>query len=128
MNLNQNNKPLALLYCDDLIFVSKISIAAKERGVTTRVITKTDLDSIDELVGIADLVLIDLNADHLNPVEFIRRIVNSPTIRDTEIICFVSHAHHDRIKEAEQFDCVTVLPRSKFVTQLSGIFEGIKQA
>ncbi len=126
MAMNQSNKPLALLYCDDLIFVSKISLAAREQGIETRVITWTDLDTLEELVGIADLILIDLNADHLNPVEFINRVVNSSTSRDTVIVCFVSHIHHERIKEAERFDGVTVLPRSKFVDQLPGIFEGIK--
>ncbi len=127
MKLNQSDKPLALLYCDDLIFVSKISIAARESDVETRVITNTDLDSIEELVGIAGLLIIDLNADHLKPIEFIHRVVDSSTSRDTKIVCFVSHIDHERIKEAERFDGIAVLPRSKFIDQLSGILEGIKQ-
>lgn len=127
MNLNQSNKPLVLLYIDDLIFVSKITIAAKEAGVDTKVITRTDLDEIEDLVGIAHLLLIDLNADHLKPIEFIRRVIRSSTSRDIRIVCFVFHIHHERMKEAEQFKGVTVLPRSKFVEQLPVFFQEVKQ-
>lgn len=126
MKLKENGKPLVLLLIDDLIFVSKISIAAKETGAETRVIENSDRDDIERLIAIADLVLIDLNAEHLDPLEFIRTISNLPTIRDTKIVCFVSHIDTELTNEATQYQGVTVLPRSKFVEQLPGILEGVK--
>lgn len=127
MKTIQNGNPLVLLLIDDLIFVSKVSIAAREAGVDTRVITRTDFDDIEKLVGPADLILVDLNAEQLNPVEFIRTVSELPTVRDTRIVCYVAHIDKELIEEAERYEGVTVLPRSQFVEQLPGILEGVKQ-
>jgi hypothetical protein len=128
MKPDQNGKPLILLYIDDLIFISKISIAAKEIGLETRVITRIDLEDIEKLIGISKLIMVDLNADHKKPLEFIERITRLPTSRDIRIVSYVSHIHHDIIKQAEKFEGVTVLPRSQFVDQIHGILEGVKEA
>jgi hypothetical protein len=126
MNLKQNDEPLVLLYIDDLIFTSKISILAKKTGVKTRSLTNTDLDSLDDLIAISKLILVDLNANHLKPLEFIKNVLASPTGRDVRIICFVSHVHYELKKEAEKFEKVTVFSRSQFVDALEGILKGIK--
>lgn len=125
MNLNQNDKPLVLLYIDDLIFTSKISILAKETGVKTRSITKADLDHLEDLVGLSRLILVDLNANHLKPLEFIKNVQSSSMSRDVRIICLVSHIHHELKKEAEKFEDITVFSRSQFVDELEGILKGI---
>ncbi len=127
MNLNQNDKPLVLLNIDDLIFTSKISILAKQTGVKTRSITKADLDHLEDLVGISKLILVDLNASHLKPLEFIKNVQSFKTSRDVRIICFVSHIHHELKKEAENFGDITVFSRSQFVDELEGILKGIKE-
>ncbi len=126
--MKQDGSRLILLLIDDLIFVSKVSIAAKDIGTETRVLTKSDLDDIERLVGIADLILVDLNAEHLKPLEFIRNVSNLPTSRDTRIVCFVSHINNDLMNVAKQFKGVTVLTRSQFVDQLKGILEGVKES
>jgi len=127
MKFKENGKPLVLLLIEDLIFVSKISIAAKETGVQTRSVTKNDLDDIENLVGVADLLIIDMNAEYINPMEFIRTVSKLPTGQDIRVIGFASHIQHDIMKEAEQYPEVTVLTRSQFVEQLPGILQGVKQ-
>ena len=127
MKFKENGKPLVLLLIEDLIFVSKISIAAKETGVKTRSVTKNDLDDIENLVGVADLLIIDMNAEYINPMEFIRTVSKLPTGQDIRVIGFASHIQHDIMKEAEQYPEVTVLTRSQFVEQLPGILQGVKQ-
>ena len=127
MKFKENGKPLVLLLIEDLIFVSKISIAAKETGVKTRSVTKNDLDDIENLVGVADLLIIDMNAEYINPMEFIRTVSKLPTGQDIRVIGFASHIQQDLMKEAEQYPEVTVLTRSQFVEQLPGILQGVKQ-
>jgi CheY-like chemotaxis protein len=122
-----NENGLVLLLIDDLIFVSKVSMAAREAGISTRLVTRTDLQDIDNLVAIADIILVDLHAESINPIEFLREINRVPTKRDTEIICFVSHVRKDLIREAEEFDQVTVMPRSRFIENLAGILQGAKK-
>ena len=127
MKFKENGKPLVLLLIEDLIFISKISIAAKETGIDTRSVTKNDLDDIENLVGVADLLIIDMNAEYINPMEFIRTVSKLPTGQDIRVIGFASHIQHDIMKEAEQYPEVTVLTRSQFVEQLPGILQGVKQ-
>lgn len=127
MNLNQNDKPLVLLYIDNLIFISKISILAKEMGLRTRSLTRTDLDHLEDLTGISKLILVDLNADHLKPLEFIEKIHPFSTNKDVRIISFVSHINHELKRGAEKFEDITVFSRSQFVDELEGILKGIKE-
>ncbi len=127
MQSTENDRTRVLLLIDDLIFISKISIAAKEAGVETRAINPQDLENLEELVDYAGLVIVDMNAEYIQPMECIRSLKKNSNEKDIRIIGFASHIQHDMINEAEQHPGVTVLPRSQFVGQLPGILQGVKQ-
>jgi DNA-binding NarL/FixJ family response regulator len=127
MKFVENGKPLTLLLIDDLIFVSKISLVAKNAGVETRALSRTDLDDIDQLVGAADMIIVDLNIDSIPVFDFLRNLYAAPTLRDTRIICFVSHIRRDLIDAAKAIGVEEVLSRSQFVESVEKLFEGIKE-
>jgi len=127
MNMNNMNKPLVLLHIEDLIFISKVSIAAKEAGIETRVISNTDFDDIENIVRKAELVIIDLDAENLKPFDLLSRIGNMHNDEVPQIVAFVSHLKQELIHRARQYKNVNVLSRSQFVEQLSGLFQGVKE-
>lgn len=128
MDFNGNSKPLVLLLIDDLIFVSKVSLAAKETGVATRALTRGDVDEIDRLVPLANLVIVDLNSETVNPIEFLRAVTALESGRTVQIICFGSHVSTELLREAQSFPDVTTMSRSQFVQQLSEILQGVKES
>lgn len=108
---------------DDMFFTSKINGAAAECG---RQIER--IKSRDQLEGFVanppSLVIIDLNADRLDPLETIAFFKSRAELNAVPIVSFVSHVHTDQIRAAQAAGCDHVLARSAFTQMLREIVSG----
>src|SRR5688500_3230563 len=112
---------MILCVVDDLMFVSKISAAAKA----------LKLDVVFERVGDqvvprvrADrpsLVIFDLNSTRLDPLDAIAAIKQDPALAAVRTIGYVSHVDAATIAAARAAGVDEVLARSAFVGRLGDI-------
>jgi DNA-binding NarL/FixJ family response regulator len=108
---------------DDMFFAAKINAAAVERGrQIERVKTREQLEAL--VSNPPTLVIIDLNADRLDPLETIGFFKSRAELRAVPIVSFVSHVQTELIRGAQAAGCDYVLPRSAFTQMLMQIVGG----
>jgi len=109
--------PEGLLLSDDLIFTSRITATARDRGLTVRAAR-----SGEALVELARQspprgVLIDLSNPGLVLPELLRRLAEAcPSM--PRVVAYGSHVDTAVLRAAREAGCDPVLPRSKFVEEL----------
>src|ERR1700733_6064276 len=104
-----------VLLCDDLLFASRITGAAKAQGL--------DLNCARSLPELANLlksqspacVLIDLHHPGLS----VAGLIESLPASRPYVVGFGSHVDSATLKAAREAGCDLVLPRSKFVEDLA---------
>lgn len=101
-----------LLLCSDFIFSTKIQATARQVGVSLRSLREGLVEAAKE----ASLVLVDLDAAALSPLEVIRSIRRSSP--ELAIVCFVRHDHVELIKAAREAGASRVLARNAFSERL----------
>jgi PleD family two-component response regulator len=112
-------QPLRVLAAvSDLMFVSKISAAAKQAGCSVEYFR--DAQALAKKVeGSAPcLVIVDLNNNNIHPIELIASLKADPSTRDATVLAYLSHVQHDLKREAEKAGSDLVLPRSAFSQNL----------
>jgi CheY-like chemotaxis protein len=101
---------------DDLFFAAKIRGAAQAAGRSVEIIkSRAELEA---KIGSASLLIIDLDAGRLEPIELIRL---AKSLRPIPIVGFLSHVEIELKRQAEQLGCDQVLPRSAFSQKLPQI-------
>jgi DNA-binding NarL/FixJ family response regulator len=115
-----------ILLCDDLIFVSKVSGAAKSRGVSLR-----STKSLDDLLIFCEqspprCVILDLNSPGLN-IERAAQCLSSSQPRPM-LVGYGSHVDTATLKRARDAGFDVVWPRSKFVEELESSLPGWAQS
>ena len=106
---------MLLAIVDDLIFQKKIESAAQQLG--TPLTVTADPSGVQRPGQGWSRVLIDLNLSRGDALEMIRAL--RQTDPDVPVIGYCSHVQKDLQQQALSAGCTTVLPRSKFVQQLS---------
>jgi PleD family two-component response regulator len=102
----------------DLMFSSKIRAAAGASGADVR-FARTAEDAVAQARALPpSLVLLDLNAAPLAPVETIARFKADSALAGVRIVGFVSHVQSDIIAAARAAGIDEVLARSAFVSRL----------
>ena len=111
-------QPLRVLAAvSDLMFVSKISAAAKQAGCSVQFFR--DSEGLTEAVaGPACLVIVDLNNAPMNPVALIAALKANPSTQQATVLAYVSHVQTELKREAEKAGSDLVLPRSAFSQNL----------
>jgi CheY-like chemotaxis protein len=109
--------PSALLLCDDLMFVSRITGEARAQGLTVK-----SARSIDQLLAFArqetpSCVLLDLAFPGLELSDLFQRLAEECPARP-RVVAYGSHVDTERLRAARSAGCDPVLPRSKFVEEL----------
>lgn len=109
---------VVLAAVDDLMFSSRISTAAKAVGAPIRFTRSVQsvLDAARETTP--KLVIIDLNATRLQPLEIVAALKSDPTLSAIPTLGFVSHVDTPTIEAARRAGVDRVLARSAFVEQL----------
>ncbi len=112
--VNQLNG-LGILACNDFFFETRICDTARELGREVRCFS--DTDEIAELLSTesVSLLLIDLSTMSNCLEELPRYRSVSPKLM---VIAFGSHVQTDLLKRAREADCDTVMPRSRFTSEL----------
>jgi len=111
---------MVLIAVDDLLFSSRIRTAASQLG-TEILFTRTSEDVLREARSRKPvLIVFDLNADKIQPVETIRAIKADPALCAIRALGFVSHVRTDLI-EAARAAGAEVMPRSAFASGLDEI-------
>lgn len=117
-------KPRKILAAvDDLFFVVKINDAAKRSGFEVEF-----LKSAQEILDRARqetpaLIIVDLNARSVKPVELIARLRAEESLKRVSIIAFVSHLEADLKTRAQAAGASMVLARSAFSMNLPQILK-----
>ena len=102
----------------DLMFQVKISDAAKRAGVVVEFV-KTPDSAIQQAPGAAAVIL-DLN---FAPPELIARMKTGDDTRSIPLVGYVSHVETERIRQARESGCDTVMARSAFVQKLNEMMQ-----
>ena len=109
---------------DDMFFAAKINAAASNAGRQIERIKSRE--QLEQTTGENPpaLIIIDLNADRLDPLETISFLKAQPTTRAVPIVAFVSHVETALIRRAQAAGCDLVLPRSAFTQMLADVVSG----
>lgn len=117
----RSRKILAVV--DDLFFIVKINDAAKRSGLSCEFL-KSAQEVLDRVLEEPPLlIIVDLNARSLNPVDLIARLRAQEAQKKTSIIAFVSHVEADLKNRAQSAGASMVLARSAFSTNLPQILK-----
>ncbi len=112
---------MILVVADDLLFRSKISTVAKGLGVVVRAATTPDAAIERAREDRPTLVLLDLDGQRPAPFEVLRRFAEDDELKQLQTLGFVSHVHADLVRRARELGVGSVMARSAFVAELSGI-------
>jgi CheY-like chemotaxis protein len=104
---------------EDLLFTVKIADAAKRNGLQTQFV-KTEQDAIAAAAEKPMLVILDLNANSVDPISLIPRLKELGKI---PVIAFVSHVQGELKQKAHEAGADMVMARSAFSTNLPQILK-----
>jgi len=112
-----------LAVVNDLLFTVKISDAAKRNGFEA-VFLKSEKEVLEHAQAEKPLmVIVDLNANSVKPVELIERLKSHEELKRVTIISFVSHVQGELKQRAHDAGANMVLARSAFSTNLPQILK-----
>ena len=114
----QKKKILAVV--DDLLFTVKINDAAKRIGLDVEFL-KSEKDVLDKAHEKPMLVILDLNANSMNPVHMIEKLKGNADLKGISIIGFVSHVQGELKQKAQDAGANMVMARSAFSQNLQQI-------
>ncbi|MBI2174943.1 MAG: hypothetical protein HYU33_07085 [Candidatus Omnitrophica bacterium] len=105
---------IVLAILDDLLFQTKIQVAAALLGIEVK-IAKT-LAQVQEAISDSSMTIVDLNLTYADPLDIVRTLrVQHPALT---IIGYGSHVQAELLAQAKVAGCTIVLPRSALVQQL----------
>lgn len=117
--VNQSSS-LGVLACSDFFFETRICDTARELNREVRCFS--DVDKIAQLLPTdnVSLLLIDLSSmsNCLEELPRFRELAPKLTV-----IAFGSHVQTDLLKRAREAGCDSVMPRSRFTTELVNILQ-----
>jgi CheY-like chemotaxis protein len=116
----QNKKILAVL--DDLFFTVKINEAAKRNGLSVEY-AKTQTDALEKAGQKPLLIILDLNAAAVQPLDFATKLKNDPELKSISVIAYLSHVQGELKQKAHEAGLEMVLARSAFSQNLLQILK-----
>ncbi len=115
------HKKKILAVVDDLLFTVKINDAAKRIGLDVEFI-KNEKDLLDKAKDDKPLlVILDLNANSIQPVHAIEKLKGNASLKTISIIGFVSHVQGELKQKAQDAGANMVMARSAFSQNLQQI-------
>ena len=112
---------MVLCVVDDLLFSVKIKTAAKALGADVYFERAADAVLARVREKRPALVIFDLNAGRLQPLEVIAAMKSDAELKTIPTLGYVSHVDTERIQAARRAGIDEVLARSAFVDQLGAI-------
>jgi CheY-like chemotaxis protein len=118
--------PAVVAFMDDLMFLSRIRVAAHAAGVHV-VAVRGVPDLVEACRGGTRLVLVDLDA-RLPVIDGITAVRADGALAALPIVGFFSHVHAERGRQATAAGCTQSLPRSAFVRQIDSLLRNLGPA
>lgn len=113
-----------LLGIPDLMLSSRVNTVARSLGIPATA-TFTPHDLLSKAHGEeSSLLLIDLDAGQLDPVESIRNLREDMHTTTMKVVGFMAKPTDTARAEAQNAGCNLVLSRSQFIESLTEILEG----
>lgn len=125
MSNQHSKKVLAVL--SDLMFTVKIQEAAKRVGLEP-VFAKTEESALKQAQQQPALIILDLNASVLDPIDLIQKLKTDETTRKIGLLGFVSHVQADLKQTAQDKGCDVVMARSAFSQNLPALLKRYTEA
>jgi CheY-like chemotaxis protein len=116
-----HGKKRVVAVIDDLLFTVKIADAAKRNGMEAQFV-KSEQDALAAAAEKPLLVIIDLNANSVDPIDLIGKLKAGETPR-MSVIAFVSHVQGELKQKAHEAGADMVMARSAFSTNLPQILK-----
>jgi CheY-like chemotaxis protein len=103
---------------DDLFFASKIRGTAEQAGVS--VAFARSADGVSEIIqhDIPSLIICDLHAQRINPIELAKDLKAKPETKNIPLLGFFSHVQTQLQRDAQKAGFDRVIPRSVFTKDL----------
>ena len=101
----------------DLFFAAKISATAKQVNATVEFLSSAEPILARAADG-ADLVILDLGQNALDPVSLISRLKTGPASAEVFVVAFANHERTDLMESAKEAGCDQVLTRGTFSQML----------
>jgi len=114
---------MIIVAVDDLLFSSKIRETARHTGAELVFARTRDAVVRETRERRPALVILDLNAERIQPIGAIRDIRQDPDLAGVRLVGFVSHVRADIIETAEAAGA-EVMARSVFVKELPRMLGG----
>jgi PleD family two-component response regulator len=111
------DKKKILAVLEDLFFTVKIHDVAKRAGLEVEFL-KSEQDVLDKAKQKPLLILLDLNAHSIHPVNLISKLKDNPDTKPISIISYVSHVQGELKQKAHDAGADMVLARSAFSQNL----------
>ncbi|MBC7927055.1 MAG: response regulator [Bryobacteraceae bacterium] len=118
MPVQLNKRVLGVV--EDLIFIVKIADAAKRSGLQVQFV-KTEQDALSAVTEPPLLVIVDLNANSVDPIDLISKLKSDGS--KLAVIAFVSHVQGELKQRAHDAGADMVMARSAFSTNLPQILK-----
>ena len=109
---------------DDMFFVAKIRATAEHLGVELKSVRNAELLLNLAREGSADLIIVDLQAQKLDPLAVARSLKADPQLASIRLLGFFSHVETELQKSARAAGYDVVIPRSVFSRDLAAILAG----
>jgi CheY-like chemotaxis protein len=118
--MTDSKKIVAVL--SDLMFTVKIQDAAKRAGVDVTFV-KDSSSALQKAKEQPALIILDLNADSIAPLELIEELKSDPGSKGIPLVGYVSHVQADLKMAAQQRGCDLVIARSAFSQNLPDLLQ-----
>ena len=118
--LKEKRKVLAVV--DDLLFTVKINDAAKRAGLDAQFI-KSEKDLLDKAEDKPLLIILDLNATSVHPLNLISKLKGNGDLKNVSVIGYLSHVQGELKQKAQEAGANMVMTRSAFSQNLQQILK-----
>ena len=112
-----------IAFVEDIFYTAKIRETAREQSRDVRFVR--DPAGLERRMNgpAPGMVIIDLAAEALRPLEMLRRIKEHPEWRQARIVAYSSHARAELMEEANQLGAEVVLPKQGFAQKLPELLQ-----
>jgi len=111
----------ALLAVHDLFFTAKLEALLRQAGHTPKKGGGGDALLAAAAETPPDLLIVDLNATHLDPLDLVRRWKGEPATAELPVLCYTNHANVDGMRQAMELGAEKVVARSEIAAHLPGL-------
>ncbi len=108
-----------LLAVNDLFFTAKLETLLRQAGHTPQKGGGDPLAAAE--TAPPDLLIVDLNASHLDPLDLLRRWKAGEATATLPVLCYTNHANVDGMRQAMELGADKVVARSEIAAHLPGL-------